>query len=489
MVSLLGVYSRRLRRINWLPKLGESERVLGFTLTSRGGVCGRPLVDIVFAACGSTWPGIISCEGDNEMRTIIALMLASVLILLTACTSISSGIPDNLQVIQPKDITSSYALQIMDDIALPGGRSSEATSHVPDNAIISVEARGSASYMILPDSSLWAWGGNYWGTLGDGTTERSQYPIRLMNDVSQVSAGMRHTAAITTDENLYTWGYNDRGQLGDGSTIPQLRPMRIMCDIAQVSAGSFYTMAVRTDGSLWAWGVNANGQLGDGTTTERHSPVRIMDDVAYVSAGRWHTMAIRTDGSLWAWGANSHGQLGNDSTTYQLSPVKIMDSVAAVSAGEVHTMAIGTDGVLWAWGENWHGQLGDGTHTNRHIPIMIMEDAAQVSARWHQTMVIKTDGSLWAWGKNYWGQLGDGSATGWLEHSSVPARIMYDAVQVSAGVHHTVAVRADGSLWVWGLNREGQFGVSTLEYSNVPVRIMDDMTGLSDSSAPVLSVE
>jgi len=241
------------------------------------------------------------------------------------------------------------------------------------------------TFIIRPDGSLWGFGYNSEGQLGDGTRQHRTAPVRIMDDVIAISnTSWSHTMAIRSDGSLWGWGVNTHGQLGDGTTTSRLSPMRIMDDVVAVSASSSHTAAIRSDGSLWTWGRNTEGRLGDGTTTNRHSPVRVMDDVVYVSVGGGRTMAIRTDGSLWGWGHNSSGTVGDGTTEHRHSPVKIMDDVVSVSAGGWHTLALRSDGSLWAWGENQdsenytalhrRGMIGDGTNINRSSPVHIMDN-------------------------------------------------------------------------------------------------------------------
>ena len=340
---------------------------------------------------------------------------------------------------------------------------------------ICFSAGHSYTMAIRADGSLWSWGHNHSGQLGDETWPGRHLParVRLDTDWISVSAGDNNTIAIGVDGSLWTWGAGfgfAGGQVGTDT------------DWVSVSAGSGYKMAIRTDRSLWAWGANNHGQLGDGTTENRHAPIQIgLDtDWASVSAGDTHTMAIRTDGSLWAWGTNISGELGDGTTEDRHTPIRIgLDSDwVSVSAGArvgwigaSYTVAIRLDGSLWAWGSNFQGQLGDGTFENRHTPVQIGLDTNWISvlAGGLHTTAIRADGSLWTWGGNQFGQLGNGTTNG----TNFPVRVgVYtDWVSFSAGVTHTTAIRADGSLWAWGGNNSGQLGDGTTTNRHEPTLI------------------
>jgi len=326
--------------------------------------------------------------------------------------------------------------------------------------IVSSVSAGIDTNMAIKDGSLWAWGNNKYGQLGDGTHTSRNTPTRIVQDINwaSVSTDGLHSVAIKTDGSLWAWG----NQLGDGTISTHTSrnaPARVGSDTnwASVSTGGSHIVAIKKDGSLWAWGYNWYGQLGDGTDTDRSTPIRIGTEVNWkiVSAGELHTVAIKTDGSLWAWGYNEdYGQLGDGTNTDRYIPTRIGSDKnwKTVSAGLRHTVAIKTDGSLWAWGYS-NGILSDGTYS-RNTPTRIGSDTdwASVSTGGYNdahTAAIKTDGSLWAWGYNDSGQLGYGRDTFRL---NTPTRIGTDTdwASVTTGGSHTMAIKTDGSLWVWG---------------------------------------
>ncbi len=353
--------------------------------------------------------------------------------------------------------------------------------------IKSIAAGNGQTVALKIDGSLWAWGANGTGQLGDGTTGNKLSPVRIgtASDWAEVAAGSGHTLARKIDGSLWAWGFNNSGQLGDGTTVQRLSPVRIGTASywAEVAAGSGHTLARKIDGSLWAWGANSTGALGDGTTGDKLSPVRIgmANDWTEVAAGSAHTLARKNDGSLWAWGANRSGQLGDGTGINRTNPVRVgtANDWAEVAVGsssggfsdQSYNVARKSDGSLWAWGANRSGQLGDGTTGNKLSPLRIStaNDWIEVASGEGHTVARKTDGSLWAWGSNNRGQLGIGPSFAML--SPVPIAIDNDWAEVATGWRHTVARKTDGSLWAWGWNVYGQLGDSTTVQRLSPVRI------------------
>ncbi|MER0169668.1 MAG: hypothetical protein DU489_03485 [Nitrosomonas sp.] len=336
-------------------------------------------------------------------------------------------------------------------------------SYIPaiPNGFIAVALGSNHTAAIKSDGSLWTWGKYNRGRLGDGTGSRhrpgedSLNPKKIDSGPFQlVSAGGGHTVAIKADGSLWAWGTNSSGQLGDGTDIDSLVPKQIGTGFKAISAGAGHTVAIKFDNSLWAWGNNENGQLGDGTNLISLLPKQTGTGFKAISAGGNHTVAIKTDGSLWAWGSNRFGQLGDGTYIDSLVPKQAGIGFVVVSAGADHTAAIKSDGNLWVWGHNEHGQVGDGTISWGSLPTLIGSDFSAVSAgNWH-TVAIKSDGSLWGWGDNYSSQLGDGYPykLASVPFSLTPMLIAIDTgfVTISAKDNYNFAIKNDGSLWAWG---------------------------------------
>ena len=335
--------------------------------------------------------------------------------------------------------------------------------------------------VVASDGTLWAWGGNTFGQLGDGSTNGSYAAIKIMDNVAAVSAGAYHSLAIKNDGTLWAWGSNTLGQLGDGTREDSHVPVRVMSNVAFVSAYGTTSAAVRTDGSLWAWGrALYEAGINDSDTLDEDFVAQesFMNDIAAVSITNGSNYAVTADGALLSFDWSMFAVADEDEQSdiddpVDIVPEKIMDNVAAVSAGLLHGMAITADGNLWVWGDNSYGQLGDGTTIERPEPIRIMQNVVSVSAGAEYSMAVTADGRLWAWGWNAYGQLGDGTT----EESHVPVMVMDKIVAVSAGDAevYSFAIREDGSLWVWGDTRYSQLGSGTTPDSHSLVRIMDDV--------------
>ena len=346
--------------------------------------------------------------------------------------------------------------------------------------------------VISTGGNVWAWGDNYFGQLGNGTNTDSNVPVKAedITDVVAVAAGgdsEGHTVALKNDGTVWAWGYNYFGQLGDGSNTQSNVPVQVegLTDVAAVSAGDRHTVALKEDGTVWAWGGNNYGQLGDGSRTDSNVPVQVedenLDGVIAIAAGPNHTVALKNDGTVWAWGDNTYGILGDGTTTQSNVPVKAEDitGVVAVAAGgkdnECHTVALKEDGTVWAWGNNISGQLGNDSKTHSIVPVQVqnLNGVTAVAAGHRYTVALKNDGTVWTWGDNHYGQLGNGESGLFSEDKLTPIEAsITDVAAIAAGYHHTVVLKNDGTVWAWGDNHYGQLGDGSNERRENPIRIL-----------------
>jgi hypothetical protein len=156
---------------------------------------------------------------------------------------------------------------------------------------------------------------------------------------------------VKSDGTLWAWGENDHGQLGDGTTSERHYPVQIGSDHKWVSveAGFDHSLAMKSDGTLWAWGWNLYGSVGDGTTSERDSPVQIGSDNKWlsVSGGGFHSLALKSDGAVWAWGWNNYGQIGDGTTSERHSPIQAIVLTAAILISPHGTITTATPAYTW----------------------------------------------------------------------------------------------------------------------------------------------
>lgn len=299
--------------------------------------------------------------------------------------------------------------------------------------IVAVAAGSAHSIALKKDGTVWAWGYSSKGQLGDGSDDDRQTPVQVkgpggkgtLEGIVSIAAGGRHTVAVKKDGSVWAWGYNDDGELGDGTSKKRFAAVQVkgpgkqgfLENMVAVAAGSAHTLALKKDGTVWAWGNNDKGQLGDDTGNSNETPVLVkgLKGIIAIAAGTTHSLALKGDGTLWAWGGNNAGQLGDKSVNNHLAPVwvKSIAGVAAMAAGENHSAALKADGTVWTWGSNNAGQLGinEGTSSMRLVPVFVdgLSGIKAIGAGNNHTLAIKNDGTLWAWGANNKGQLGDNS--------------------------------------------------------------------------------
>ena len=281
-----------------------------------------------------------------------------------------------------------------------------------------------------------AWGSDYSGQLGNGSTNNNSFPDQVIQSgvlagktITTMAAGHTHSLALCSDGILAAWGCNGYGQLGNGSS-GNLSSSPVLVNqsgvlagktIIAVAAGTDHSLTLCSDGTLAAWGRNSLGQLGNGSTSNNSSPVLVNQSgvlagktVIAVAAGTDHSLALCSDGTLAAWDRNSFGQLGNGSTSNNSSPVLVNQSgvlagktIIAIATGDNHCLALCSDGTLAAWGYNYSGQLGNGSTSNNSSPVLVNQSAVlagktitAISAGAHHNLAMCSDGTLAVWGYN-----------------------------------------------------------------------------------------
>ncbi len=337
--------------------------------------------------------------------------------------------------------------------------------------------------------NLLNWGRNGSGQLGSHDLVHRSSPIQTCaagNNWNDVSMGFgAHTCGIKTDGTIWCWGLGSSGQLGDSTFVSKSSPVQNVTAATnwqQVSCGGTHTGAIKTDGTLWMWGANALGQCGDNTVTGRSSPVQTVTGGSTwkkVACGKFFTAAVKTDGTLWCWGQNSSGQLGDNTIIHRSSPVQTISGGTnwkSVYSGSTAFTCFGikTDGSLWGWGTSTLGQLGDNSFSvnGRSSPIQTVSAGTNwksVAVGDAHTLTIKTDGSLWVFGQNSVGQLGNNGTTFVLS----PIQTVSGGnnwAYVGAGGKTSAAIKTDGTLWVWGGNYNGCLGINAATHRSSPVQ-------------------
>ncbi len=391
-------------------------------------------------------------------------------------------------------------------------------SVVPEIAGTKIVGARSTSLAVLEDGSLWSWGGNQLGELGDGTTrvlstvatrvsilknvravasqwdhflaaaedgtvwswghnkfeligpitfeyaKRTPLQIPGLSGAVDVATGLNHSMVLTSDGTVWTWG---KGMGPGGADSPTPTPVASLANVVKICAGTDTCYALLADGTVRAWGANGNGQLGVGfgsTTVPTPTLVVNLSDVTAITAGAFFGVALRSDGTVWAW--------GNGATAVQTpAPVKVpvLSGVTAIAAGFAHVLALRSDGTMMGWGSNSKFQLGNSVSGSTPQPLADLVGITHIAAGSEHSLAIGSNGEIWCWGNNDLGQLGSG--TGALQ--TVPVRVsnLTDVSTAAAGSNHCLAIRTDSTVWGWGDNGQGQIISPPGGVSSYPFRV------------------
>ena len=366
------------------------------------------------------------------------------------------------------------------------------------------------SLALKSDGTVWAWGSNGYGQLGDGSAvDEGAYkstPVQVKNangtnlsGVTAISAGYNHSLALKSDGTVWAWGTNYKSQLGDGSESgtgnDKNTPVQVkgldgsgnLTSVTAISAGWDYSFALKSDGTVWSWGFNTGGQLGAGSITQRNTPVQVSGGLKggaiSIAAGSDHTIALKGDGTVWAWGSNGSGQLGigtSGTGTEKRTPVQVpgLSNVIAIAAGNDHSLALKSDGTVWAWGWNNSGQLGNVSTTSSNVPVQV---------RSISTATYLTGVSAIAAGGNHSLALVNGMVLEWGAVNSktrptAMSSLSTDVIAIAAGYNHSLALKSNGTVWAWGSNSNGQLGNGGTTNSSAPVQVLKGASVNADES-------
>ncbi len=388
--------------------------------------------------------------------------------------------------------------------------------------VVSIWGGARGTIILKSDGTVWTWGANFNGKLGVGvdsnTLPRALVPGEVhgvgnagyLNSIAAIMGGEIHNVALKSDGTVWAWGLNAYGQLGNGTTNDSYSPVQVglgavppLTSVTKLGGRPYFTLAVKADGTIWAWGMNQFGQMGNGTVNpisgpqvtvpvmvNSSSPGGPINNPMQVTCGYQFGAALTTNGTVWTWGSGSHGELGNGTTGSSYTPTQVpgLSNVTAISAGWFHILARKSNGTVWAWGNNANGELGDGTSSNRSnaVQVLNVSNIVVVSGGDSHSSALAADRTVWKWGKNDVGELGNGTTNSLA--NCVPAKLLLDKfgngfsniVMLAARDYHNIAVKADGSVWMWGANDQGQCGDGTTndDWRPVPVLGLGARAGL-----------
>ncbi|ANF52067.1 hypothetical protein A0O34_16775 [Chryseobacterium glaciei] len=355
------------------------------------------------------------------------------------------------------------------------------------------------SIALKQDGTLWIWGRNLYGILGNGTGTSTEikHPTQIGTETNwtDISVGRYFALGKKANGDLYGWGANDYGQLGLGNNTNVFTPTLIQQNVNKFSAGYFHTLIVKTNGTLWGAGYNDWSGLGVGTSVGWYNTFQQessnASDWESVCGTYANSFAIKTNGTLWSAGTNIEGQTGlgtpaslGTNETANFTQIGTDTNWKSVVGGIYHTLGLKTNGELWSWGHNNNGRLGIGVTGNIYYTPQQVAGAtwASIGATNEASSALKTDGTLWTWGNGTFGVLGQG--TPYSGAVNVPTKVgtanNWQSIPVRSGEVSAAGIKTGGTLWSWGWDTFWQLGngdgVAAESGSPTQVTCIDDAT-------------
>ncbi len=373
-------------------------------------------------------------------------------------------------------------------VALLAASVCRAQSVSPGDRIRDIAA-GSAALVVTPDGTVLFWGPDADGLAARAPSARraitAPVVLNLPGNALQVALGESTAYALLENGTVFAWGTNDQGQLGNGAMgangelgrypKPSITPVQVtgLSDIIQIEAGAKHAVALSRDGIVWAWGQRSNGAIGDGAPTTARAvpaigPTRVpgISGATQIATGRTHNLALTADGHVISWGSNGDGELGlgTRTATWMPSVVSGIDHVVAIAAGTGSmgkgvSGAVRDDGTAWMWGSNTSAQMGNGDEPlapddpgGRVLsPVQVkgLVGASRLTIASGHVAALLGDGTLRMWGFDGYGEIGVGTS-GSYQRTPVKVTGLSGVSAVYLGGYHSFAVKTDGTLWMWG---------------------------------------
>jgi RHS repeat-associated protein len=340
----------------------------------------------------------------------------------------------------------------------------------------------SHSVVLRSDGSVWATGANADGQLGNGTTTASETPVEVsgLSAVTQVAAGSNTSYALTSSGTVSAWGYGSNGELGNGATSNSDTPVSVsgLSGIVAIAAGDDHGLALTSTGTVEAWGLGTSGQLGNGGTTSSDTPVSVsgLTGVVAIAAGANTSYALTSSGTVYAWGFGTNGELGNGATASTDTPgaVSGLSNVTAIAAGADHALALGASGTVSSWGLGTSGQLGNGATSSSDTPVSVssLTGITAVAASADSSYARGSAGIEDSWGAGGDGQLGNGSTSNTDTEGSISGVTVASFSTGPAGSAALVE-QPDSSVYGFGLNSSGQLGNDSTTNADSPTVVLN----------------
>jgi alpha-tubulin suppressor-like RCC1 family protein len=457
----------------------------------------------------------ISCAGTNSnISATVSGLLANTAVVLQDnggdnLTISTNGLTTNFNT--PVASAAAYAVTVLTQPAgqtcTPGANASGKVASANINVAVTcgttITAGLAHTCALSGTGSVLCWGSNEFGQIGNASTTSITSPVQvvgLTSNVVSIAAGSESTCALTSEGTVWCWGDNSSGQLGNATFTQSTVPVEVMNPdgnaplngVARITAGQSHACAVTSAGEVLCWGDNSKGQLGNGTEIVSSLPVPVSglaSSVSTIAAGSGFTCAATTDGGAKCWGDGASGQLGNGTSANSTLPSSVLDGtgssalggVVTISAGFENACALTTGGTVLCWGANGAGQLGNGVAGSASaLPVEVLDstngksplgDVVAISSGLDSNCAVTAAGMTECWGANASGQLGNGSST----NSSTPvvvAGLSSGVAAIASGDQHSCATTNTGSAQCWGSDVNGQLANGTTHSSAIPVEAL-----------------